>query len=94
MLLFPLAGSYERTHLPPLLQTPFLFVFPLEGLTYPTRDIVTKKVFTELAIQIISVQFVLDAAGFSFLFLWLNYERPAIWLSEFCLWFIKFNHAL
>ena len=100
MLLFPLAGSYEQIHSPfspeRLLfsKLPSMFVFSLEGLMYPTRDIVTKKVFTELAIQIISVHFVLHTAGFPPFFLWLIYERPAIWLSEFSLWFFKINHAL
>ena len=42
-----------------------MFVFFLEGLVHPTRDIVTKKLITELAIQVILVQFVLDTAGFS-----------------------------
>ena len=78
----------------PLLQTAFILLFSLEGLMYPTRNIVTKKECTALATQIISVQSVLDTACFFPSFPWLNYERPAIWLSEFCLWFFKFDHAL
>ena len=42
-----------------------MFVLFLERLMHPTRDIFTKKLIAELAIQVIFVQFVLDTAGFS-----------------------------
>ena len=46
-----------------------------------------------LSIQVMSVQFVLDAVGFFAFFLWLIYECPAIWSSGFSLSSFQINSA-
>ena len=60
---------------------------------HPTCAAVTVKAFIELAIHVMSVQFVLDTVDFSTFFLWLIYECPAIWSSEVSLSSFQMNHA-
>ena len=60
---------------------------------HSTRAAVTGKAFTEMAIQVMAVQFVLDTVGFFAFFLWLICECPAIWSSGFSLSSFQINNA-
>ncbi len=94
MLLYLLPESYEQIHWPIsperflFSRLPSMFVFSLEGPRHPTRTAVTGNAFTELALQVMSVEFVLYTVDFFTLFLWLVYSA-AIWSSEFSLSFFS-----